>query len=162
MTSSFKKPRSLLAPVTSLSRKVETAIAALYKAEGVEGVRPRFSMALIGLADEGPMTIRDLAAFTRVTHGAMSQSVKAMREAGLIDTQTGEDARSVVICLSEAGRAAVPFLEAEWDATEAMLAELDADLPYPLTRVMEDIRTRLEQEPIVDRLARHMRARRPD
>lgn len=162
MTLTFKKPPSLLAPVTSLSREVEGAIAALYEAEGVEGIRPRFSMALIGLSDHGPMTIRDLATFTGVTHGAMSQSVKAMHKAGLIETRAGEDARSVVICLSETGRRAVPFLEAEWDATEAMLAELDADLPYPLTRVMEDIRVRLEHESIADRLARHMRARRPD
>ena len=161
MPPTFKKLCSLLAPVTALSREVEAAIAGLYEAEGVEGVRPRFSMALIGLADHGPMTIRDLAAFTRVTHGAMSQSVKAMRAAGLVETRAGADARSVMVALSEAGRAAVPFLEAEWDATEAMLAELDADLPYPLTRVMEDVRERLEREPVADRLARHLRARRP-
>ena len=130
--------------------------------EGVEGVRPRFSMALIGLADHGPMTIRDLAAFTRVTHGAMSQSVRAMKAAGMVDTRTGEDARSVVVDLSGKGRDAVAFLKAEWDATEAVLAELDADLPYPLTRVMNDVRARLDRESLRDRLARHMRARRSE
>lgn len=155
-------PRSLFGPVSALSREIEEAIAALYQDEGVEGVRPRFSMALIGLADHGPMTIRDLAAFTRVTHGAMSQSVRAMKAAGMVETRTGEDARSVVVDLSGKGRDAVAFLKAEWDATEAVLAQLDADLPYPLTRVMNDVRARLDRESLRDRLARHMRARRSE
>lgn len=158
MSHTFKKPRSLFAPVSTLSREIDDAIVALYRDYKVDGVRPRFSMALIGLSDHGPMTIRDLAAFTRVTHGAMSQSVKAMKAANMVETQTGRDARSVLVDLSDKGRAAITFLEAEWDATEAMLAELDADLPYPLTRVMADVRERLDRESLRDRIARHMRA----
>lgn len=156
----FNKPRSLFAPVSALSRELEATIAALYRDEGVEGVRPRFSMALMGLAERGPMTICDLAALAQVTHAAMSQSVRAMKDAGMVETRAGADARSVVVDLSERGRAAIPFLEAEWDATEAMLAELDADLPCPLSVVMADIRERLDREPMQDRLARHLRDRR--
>lgn len=157
MIPEFKKPQSLFSPASAILREVDETIAALYRDNRVAGVRPRFSMALIGLADHGPMTIRDLAKFTGVTHGAMSQSVKAMKTAGLIETETGEDARSVLVGLSDKGRAVVPFLEAEWDATEAMLAELEAELPYSLTRVIADIRERLTRESLKERLARHMR-----
>lgn len=153
-------PHSLFSPVSALSREIEETISELYRVEGVEGVRTRFSMAVIGLADHGPMTIRDLAKFTRVTHGAMSQSVRAMKTAGMVETKTGEDARNVVVDLSGRGWEAIAFLKAEWAATEAMLAELDAELPYPLTRIMEDVRGRLDQEPLRERLARHMRVRR--
>jgi len=160
MIPKFKKPQSLFAPASALLREIDETIAALYRDNRVSGVRPRFSMALIGLADHGPMTIRDLAGFTGVTHAAMSQSVKAMKSSGLVKTETGPDARSVVVSLSDKGRSAVPFLEAEWDATEAMLAELDAGLPYPLTSVLADIREQLAQEPLRARLDRHMRATR--
>ncbi len=119
-------------------------------------------MALIGLADNGQMAIRDLATFTGVTHGAMSQSVKAMKNGGLVSTKPGEDARSVVVGLSDKGRDLVPFLEAEWDATEAMLTELEAELPYPLTRVISDINDCLSREPLKDRLRRHMSAKHPE
>lgn len=163
MTPDFQKPRSRFSPVASLLREIEEAIAALYGEHRVAGVRPRFSMALIGLADYGAMTIGDLARFAGVTHAAMSQSVRAMKTAGLVETRAGKDARSVMVGLSPEGRAAVPFLEAEWDATEAMLAELESELPYQLTTVVADIRVRLEREPLRDRLRRHMRsARWPD
>lgn len=158
---SFKKPKSLFSPISAILKEIDEAIAALYRKNDIAGVRPRFSMALIGLNDHGSMTIRDLAHFTGVTHGAMSQSVKGMKAAGLIKTAPGKDARSVLVTLSEKGRDAVPFLEAEWDATEAMLAELNAELPYPLTQVISDIRGRLSQEPLQDRLTRHMLKPRP-
>lgn len=162
MIHTFKKPRSLLSPLSLLLRELDEAIGVLYHDNEVDGVRPRFSMALIGLADHGPMSIRNLAEFTNVTHGAMSQSVKAMKTAGMVMTEPGQDARSIVVSLSDKGKSAIAFLEAEWDATEAMLAELDADLPYPLTRVISDIRSRLDQEPFQQRLARHLRARQSE
>jgi DNA-binding MarR family transcriptional regulator len=151
-------PHSILSPVSALLREIDDTIAELYRANGVAGVRPRFSMALIALADHGAMTIKDLARACRVTHAAMSQSVKAMSEAGLVETSAGRDARSVLVDLTEKGRSAIPFLKAEWNATEAMIAELEAELPYPLVRVIQDIRARLATRPLQDRLADHMTA----
>ncbi|RWR25587.1 MarR family transcriptional regulator [Sinirhodobacter populi] len=150
-------PPSLFSPVSALLREIEEAIAGLYLDNKVAGVRPRFSMALVALANHGPLTIRDLASFSGVTHAAMSQSVKAMKAAGLVHTEAGQDARSVVVHLSDKGRSVVPFLEAEWKATEAMLAELESELPYPLTKAVADVRKQLAKEPLRERLARQMR-----
>lgn len=149
-------PHSILSPVSALLREIDDTIADLYRAHDVAGVRPRFSMALIALADHGPMTIKVLARACRVTHAAMSQSVKAMKAAALVETNPGQDARSVLVRLTERGHSVIPFLMAEWNATEAMIAELEAELPYPLTKVIEDIRVKLATRSLRERLAGHM------
>ncbi len=149
-------PLSILSPVSALLREIDDTIAELYRANGVAGVRPRFSMALIALADRGAMTIKDLARACRVTHAAMSQSVKAMSETALVERSAGQDARSVLVDLTEKGRSAIPLLKAEWNATEAMIAELEAELPYPLAKVIQDMRIKLATRSLQDRLAVHM------
>ncbi|HTF12078.1 MAG TPA: MarR family transcriptional regulator, partial [Asanoa sp.] len=56
------------------------------------------------------------------------------------------------IRLSARGRELVPFLAAEWRATETSLRELEAELPYPLSTVVDDIRRALERRSFRDRL----------
>jgi DNA-binding MarR family transcriptional regulator len=128
-------------------------LSGLYDERGVRGVRPRFSMVLIRLAHQGPMTIGELAAAVERTHSAMSQTVGAMRREGLVDSSPGGDARTRDIALTERGRALVPFLEAEWRATEAAVAELEAEVPYPLTRVVADLERALAARSFRDRVA---------
>jgi DNA-binding MarR family transcriptional regulator len=131
-------------------------IALIYRLRGIATVRPRFSMALIRLQHRGPMTVRELAAQIDVTHSAMSQTITAMKKDGLVDSSPGVDARTRTIELTEAGRSLVPFLEAEWRATEAALAELDAEIPYALTRVIQDLRAALAATPFHQRIAAHL------
>jgi DNA-binding MarR family transcriptional regulator len=131
-------------------------IAQLYTERGVGVVRPRFTMALIRLRHLGPMTVTELAAQVDVTHSAMSQTVTAMRAAGLVATTPGRDARSREVSLTERGRELVPFLEDEWRATERAFAALEAELPYPLTRVVEDMTEALGRRPFLDRIHEHL------
>ena len=99
-------------PLFQVLRELDDGIAAAYAELGIEGVRPRFSMALMFLDGEGPMTIRRLADECGVTHSAMSQSVAQMRTAGLVESAPGRDARSRLVTLTPSGRAAVPVLRA--------------------------------------------------
>src|SRR4051812_4922582 len=101
-------------PLKDLLDAMDGDIAQLYAERGVHGVRPRFSMALIKLRHRGPLTIKELAALTGVTHSAMSQTVSALRAEGLVTTQAGPDARTRQVALTEKGAHLVPFLEAEW------------------------------------------------
>lgn len=133
-------------------------IGRLYAQRGIVGVRPRFSMALIRLHHLGPMTIRDLATEIDVTHSAMSQTIAAMREHGLVDTAPGPDARTRVVVLTGEGCALVPLLEAEWRATEQALADLDAELPRPIAQVTRDLAAALEHRPFYDRITEHFDA----
>jgi hypothetical protein len=50
----------------------------------------------------------------------------------------------------------VPFLQAEWRATEATVRALDAELPYPLMTVVADLEAALESRPFAQRLRDHL------
>jgi DNA-binding MarR family transcriptional regulator len=109
------------------------------------------------LDSAGPMTIRRLAEECGVTHSAMSQSVQQMRTAGLVTSSPGQDARSRLVALTPPGRTVVPVLRAEWDATEAAIAELEDELPYPPSQLAADLRQAVERRPFTERVLAHLR-----
>jgi hypothetical protein len=82
----------------------------------------------------------------------MSQTVAAMRTAGLVEDASGGDGRTRPVQLTGRSRELIPFLEAEWRATELTVRQLDAELPYPLSRVADDIAALLERRPFAARL----------
>jgi DNA-binding MarR family transcriptional regulator len=143
-------------PLRLLMAAMDDDIAALYAERGVEGVRPRYTMPLIRLGRRGPMTIRALASAFDVSHSAMSQTVSALRREGLVRTNPGADARTREVALTPRARKLLPFLEAEWRATERAVAELDEEIPYALSQVVDDLAAALEREPFRDRIAKHL------
>jgi DNA-binding MarR family transcriptional regulator len=121
-------------------------------------IRPLSRMALI-LLDEGEMTIRELAREVDVTHSAMSQTVSAMRAAGL-ESIPGPDARSRIVALTPAGHELVPPLRAEWASTERAIAELESEIPYPLRQVVVDLDAALTRRSFADRVEAHLEVER--
>jgi DNA-binding MarR family transcriptional regulator len=115
-------------------------------------------MVLIRLAHSGALTISQLAEQLQVTHSAMSQTVTALRRESLVDSAPGGDARTRTVALTRRARDVVPFLEAEWRATEAALRALEAELPYPLTQAVRDIEAALEQRSFHDRIVEQLDA----
>jgi DNA-binding MarR family transcriptional regulator len=158
VTSDAEDPtlRSALRPLRQLLLAMDDEIARLYAERGLAGVRPRFTMALIRLRHRGPMTVKELAEQIDVTHSAMSQTLTAMRAEGLVETTPGPDARTRRIALTGKGREIVPFLEAEWRATEQALAALEAELAHPLTRAVDDLAAALDRRPFLDRIREHL------
>ncbi|MEP6559835.1 MAG: MarR family winged helix-turn-helix transcriptional regulator [Nakamurella sp.] len=147
---------SALRPLRLLLNDMDDDIGRLYDERGVADIRPRFSMTLIKLQHLGPLTIRQLAVEVDVTHSAMSQTVTAMRSADLVESAAGADARTRTISLTAKGLRLVPFLEAEWRATEAALAELDAEIPYPITQVIRDMADALRRRSFHDRIVENL------
>lgn len=143
-------------PLRLLLDAMDADIARLYGELGVHGVRPRVVMPLIRLGRRGPMTIRQLADALDVTHSAASQTVSALRAEGLVRVVPGADARTRMVDLTERARSLIPFLEAEWRATERAVAELDDEVPYPLSRVVRDLEIALARRSFRDRIARHL------
>jgi DNA-binding MarR family transcriptional regulator len=135
---------------------IDRDIAGLYTEAGIEGVRTRFVGPLIDLHRFGPMTIRQLADRREVTHSAMSQTAAAMRKEALVEPAAGDDARTRRIQLTARSRELVPFLGAEWRATETVVRALDAELPYSLSQVADDLSALLEQQSFADRLREHL------
>jgi DNA-binding MarR family transcriptional regulator len=140
-------------PVFRLLSDMDDEIARIYAENGIANLKPSWVLEIIRLHVRGPMTIADLARSVGHTHSAMSQKVAAMRAAGWLETSPGPDARAKLVTLTPEAEAIADKLAAEWRATEATIVELEAELPYPLSRVADDIRGALARESFHDRIA---------
>ena len=145
--------QSLWRPLRLLQTSIHADIARIYSEQQIEGLKPSFVMELLRLHACGPMTIAELAESVQRTHSALSQKVAAMRTAGWVRTVVGDDARTRKVTLTDKARRVVGRLAAEWRATEAALADLEAETPYPLSQVVTDIERALERKSFHDRIA---------
>lgn len=140
-------------PLRRLMQHIDDEIGRVYaEMPGAEDVRPTWVMELIKLDVHGPMTIRALADSVGRTHSALSQKVAAMAAAGLVETTPGRDARSRHVHLTERARSLTGRMRAEWRATEEVLAEIEAETPYPLSRAVRDLEQVLERKGFHERL----------
>lgn len=147
---------SLWRPLRLLLSAMDDDIGRLYEEADIEGLKPTYVMELLRLNARGPMTITELADSVQRTHSALSQKVAAMRRAGLVRTVPGSDARSKKVVLTAKARAIVARLAAEWQATESVITEIDAEIPYPLSRVVADIERALARKSFHDRIAERL------
>ncbi|ROP35326.1 MarR family winged helix-turn-helix transcriptional regulator [Saccharothrix texasensis] len=131
---------------------LEGDIARVYTDLGLPGFRPRYTPVIRLVHTRGPLSIRDLADTIGVTHSAISQTVNQMRRDGLVDLKPGDDARRRIVHLTDQARAVLPTLDAEWTATTAATLDLDADLPHPLTTLVDAALRALRDKPMRDRV----------
>jgi DNA-binding MarR family transcriptional regulator len=148
--------RSSWRPLRLLQSAMDADIARLYAEARIDGLKPSFVMELLRLDARGPMSITELAESVQRTHSATSQKVAAMRRAGLVRTTAGRDARSKQVALTARAKRLIPRLTAEWQATEAAVEELDAELPYPLSQVVADLEKALARKSFHDRIVERL------
>jgi DNA-binding MarR family transcriptional regulator len=160
MTSNEQSPdpseQSIWRPLRRLQEAMDADIGRVYDQAGIDAVKPSQVMELLRLAARGPMSIADLAVSVERTHSATSQKVAAMRTAGLVRTKPGRDARTRMVVLTAKAQRIIPRLAAEWRATEAAVAEIESEIPYPLSTVVADIEVALTRQAFRDRIARHL------
>jgi DNA-binding MarR family transcriptional regulator len=130
-------------------------LAKVYLELGLPEYRPRFSPIVRTLVADGPLSIRELAKAVGVTHSAASQTVAQLTKGGLVTLEPGEDARQRIVHLTDKTRELLPTIEAEWQATKAALAELDAELTAPLGQVLGEIVVAVTRRPFRERIADH-------
>jgi DNA-binding MarR family transcriptional regulator len=145
--------QSLWRPLRLLQEAMDADIARVYRQAQLGAVKPSWVLELLRLHARGPMTITELAESAQRTHSATSQKVAAMRAAGLVRTTAGSDARTKKVTLTSKARHIAGQLAAEWRATEAAVAEIEAEIPYPLSRVVTDIESALKRKSFHDRIA---------
>lgn len=133
--------------------RMDADVARVLADLGITDYRPNFSAVLRFVAENGEVTIRDVARGTGVTHSAMSQRVAQMRRRGLVDLVTGADGRERLIRLTDAARRLTPALDAEWDATAAAFDALNAELTASLSQVLDEMNVALERRSFRDRIA---------
>jgi DNA-binding MarR family transcriptional regulator len=150
--------QSLWRPVHGLMSGIDREIARVYAENGIVDLKTNWVAVIIRLHARGPKTIADLARALDHTHSAMSQKVAAMRAAGWVETSPGPDARSKKVTLTAKAQRIAGRLAAEWRATEASIAEIEAEIPYPLTRAAADITAVLARKSFHDRIAEKLAA----
>lgn len=149
---------SLWRPLHALVATVDNDIARVYADAAIKGVKTTWVRELLRLHRDGPMTITELAESVGRTHSALSQKVAAMRKAGLVRTTQGpDDARTKQVELTPEARRLAPRLAAEWRATEAALAELEAEIPYPISRAVADVEQALARRSFHDRITERLK-----
>ncbi|WP_248960046.1 MarR family winged helix-turn-helix transcriptional regulator [Sphaerisporangium perillae] len=132
--------------------RLDAGVAAVYTDLGLDGFRPRYTPTLRTLATGGPSSIRDLGRAIGVTHSAASQTVAQLAKEGLVTLSPGADARQRIVSLTPKAESLMPLLDKEWTATSAAAAELDAELPYPLSRLIDETLEALNRRPMHARI----------
>lgn len=143
-------------PLRELLATLDAEIEEVYRERGIHGIRARFASPIIRLSHTGPLTIRELATSLGRSHSAMSQTVTAMRRENLVESEPGEDGRTRRVTLTERAQNLVPFVEAEWRATEEAVVELDNEVPYALSTVVVDLERALQRRRMRERVVDHL------
>jgi DNA-binding MarR family transcriptional regulator len=133
-------------------------VAQVYADLGLADYRPRFSPVVRAIVTLGPSSIRDIARVIGVTHSAASQTVAQMSRCGLVALEPGDDGRQRIVRLTDRARSLQPVIDAEWAATEAAVADLDAELPVPLGEMLAAVLRAVERRPMRARIADAARA----
>lgn len=132
---------------------LDSDVTAVYEDLGLERLRPRYAPVLRTLSAHGPSSIQDLARATGVTHSAASQTVAQLVKEGLATVGPGSDGRRRIATLTAEAEALMPALDAEWQATAAAAAAFEAELPYPLSRLIGEALEALRRRPMRERIA---------
>ena len=133
---------------------LEGDVAKVYQDQGLPEYRPRFSPIIRALVAEGPLPIRDLALAVGVTHSAASQTATQMARAGLVTHAVDPgDGRRRLVALTPKANELLPRITAEWDATQAAMAGLDAELSMPLSDLLTEVAEAVRRRPFRGRIA---------
>jgi DNA-binding MarR family transcriptional regulator len=132
---------------------LDGGVAAVYADLGLAGFRPRFTPVIRVLAASGSRSIRELAQAVGVTHSAASQTVAQLVKDELVVREPGRDARERIVRLTAKAERLLPALEAEWAATTAAAAELEEELSFPLSRLVEEALVALDRRSMYQRIA---------
>jgi DNA-binding MarR family transcriptional regulator len=154
-TQSSGRPRAEPALGTQLRALLDAMDADVAQAcadVGLTDYRPRFSPYIRVLLDRGPASIREMGHAVGVTHSAASQTIAQMARRDLVALTTGVDARSRIVHLTDTAQSLLPAIQAEWAATAAATAALDAELPYPLSDVAEAVHDALARRAFRERI----------
>ncbi|PTL85029.1 MarR family winged helix-turn-helix transcriptional regulator [Vitiosangium sp. GDMCC 1.1324] len=132
---------------------LDGAVGQAYEAEGLP-YRPRYTPVIRTLMQREPLTIGQIAEASGITQPAVTQTLALMVKEGLVSSEPGPvDGRQRLIRLTDAGRELLPRLQMHWQATASAAASLDAELPMPLSRILESAIEALEAKSFGERIA---------
>lgn len=113
--------------------------------------RARYTPVLRAIS-AGAETITDITARTRLTQGAVSQTVGLMVAEGILARHDLDDGRKSGIHLTIQGKELLKTLDPHWRTTFRAIEALEKEIGHPLLRVLEDAALALERQDFADRL----------
>lgn len=114
--------------------------------------RARYTPVLRAL-NTGVQTVTEITGCTRLTQGAVSQTVSLLESDGLISRHALDDGRKTRIQLTPTGQALVEQLEQHWRTTFAAIDVLEEEIGFPLREVLTAVAECLERQGFSARLA---------
>jgi DNA-binding MarR family transcriptional regulator len=154
-------PELLGTRLRHLLDRLDAAVGQIYADLGLPGFRPRFTPIIRVLAASGPSSIRELAGAIGVTHSAASQTVAQLVKEDLVARVPGKDGRQRIVRLTPKAERLLPVLEAEWEATAAAATALEAELPFPLSRLVDETFAALDRRSMHQRISDALPRRSP-
>jgi DNA-binding MarR family transcriptional regulator len=144
-----------------LIEQLDGAVEESYALSGLD-YRPRYTPIVRALIECGPASIRAISRSAGITHSAVSQTVAQMQERGLVQFESGGDARERIVALTPAAKTMIPRLQQHWRATNAAADVLDSELSAPLSKLLREAIAALERRPFAQRIqtaaAKHQRS----
>ena len=131
---------------------LDGAVGDAYEAAGLN-YRPRYTPVMRSLMAKEPATIGFIAEAAGITQPAATQTVALMIKDGIVSVEASPtDARQKMIRLTQQGRDLIPQLKMCWQATAIASASLEADLPFPLSDVLDSAIRALANKSLGERI----------
>jgi DNA-binding MarR family transcriptional regulator len=131
---------------------LDGAVGAAYEEAGLD-YRPRYTPVMRALLASEPLTIGFIAEAAGITQPAATQTVALMIKDGLVSAEAGAtDGRHKMIRLTSKGKHMVAALQQCWQATAIASASLEAELPFPLSQVLDSAIAALAAKPFGARI----------
>ena len=134
-----------------LLARLDGDVTALYKREGYS-FRPRFYPVVWFLMQQEQASVSAIARVLRTTQPAATQTLSEMKRIGLVTIATGADRRERVVCLTQEAKRLATALQPTWDAVHLAAEQLDSELSYPLSAIVDEALCALEDRSFEDRI----------
>lgn len=130
---------------------VDQGAETVYRDMGLD-YRARYTPVMRAIAG-GARTVGEITDASRLTQGAISQTVGLMIQQGLLERlPMAEDARKSALAFTADGRALLRRLEPHWSLVFEVIGTLEAEIGHPLLDVLEATASALEHKGFAARL----------
>jgi DNA-binding MarR family transcriptional regulator len=144
--------RGLGTQLRHLIELLDGAVAEEYSRESLN-YRPWYTPVMQALMARSPLSVTEIAKTAGITQPAATQTISLMMREGLLVSEVSrEDSRQKFIKMTRSGRDLLPRLQKCWEAVTAAANSLDADLPFPLSRLLHLAIEALANEPFGRRI----------
>lgn len=135
-----------------LLAQLDGELTEVYKAEGHQ-FRPRFHPVFQLLLESKEASISEVANHLQASQPAATQTLAEMRRLDLVSYVAGCDRRERIVKLSPCGIELAKRLRPTWDAVRRAAVQLDDELSYPLSAILDEALIALRHKSFPDRIA---------